>query len=174
MSNPHPRSAGVTAAATLAILYGISALLIWGSLFLALLNAPPDVHGRHIYETEAFAFVMVVFVVPAMIALLIRTGIGIFQLRSWARWAALLWASLALVFCLAVIAFRPFETFFFPHHFVSEVVSLKQMIAISFVFMLLPISVWWLFYLRSEGVKKQFSAAGAEAPAPEPSVLNKA
>jgi hypothetical protein len=174
MSTARPRSAGVTAAATLAILGGVSALLIWGNIFLKLLNFPPDLRGRHFYEAHTAAFLLIALVPTGLIALGIRTGIGLFQLRSWARSAALLLAALALVFCLTVIAFRPFETFFISDHFVSEVESLKQLIVISFIFMLLPMSIWWLFFFRLESVKAQFGATEAENGGQEAAVTNKA
>jgi len=44
-----------------------------------------------------------------------------------------------------MIALRPFETFAIPEHFVAEAESLKQLLAVSAVFMLLPVSIWWLF-----------------------------
>jgi hypothetical protein len=99
------------------------------------------------------------------VALGVSTGIGLLQLRSWARVGALILASAALVLSLAVIAFRPFETFFIPSHFVSSVESLKQLMAISFLLMLLPISVWWLFFFRMKSVKLQFRPANSEGPA---------
>jgi len=156
MANQRPRSAGVTAAATLALLGCVSAFFIWGSLFLALLNAPADDKGRHLYQTQTGAFLLIAIVPPVLFALGIRTGLGLFQLRPWARIAALIWAAIALVFCLTIIASRPFETFFIPHRFVSPLESFKQLIAISFIIMLFPVSVWWLFFFRMQSVKMQF------------------
>jgi hypothetical protein len=172
MSNSHPRSAGVTAAATLAILGSVTSFFLWGNLFLALLNAPPDDQGKHLYQTHTVAFLLISTVPSVLIALGIWTGIGLFQLRRWARVAALTWASIALVFCLLMIAFRPFETFFIPDHFVSELESLKQLIAIAIVLMLLPVSIWWLFFFRTESVKLQFLAADSGAPLQERSVAD--
>lgn len=156
MANAHPRSAAVTAAATLTLLGCSSAFLVWGYFLLALLNTPADEHGRHLYQLQPGPFLLIATVPPAVIALGIRTGIGLFQLRSWARVSALVWASFTLVFCLALIAFRPFETFIFPDHFVSPVESLKQLIAISLLILLMPSSVWWLFLFRMRSVKAQF------------------
>ena len=173
ISNRPARSAGVTAAATFALLGSVTAFFVWGNFFLALLNSPPDDRGRHIYQTHTIAFLLIAVVPSILIALGIQTGIGLFQLRSWARVAALTWASIALVFCLAMIAFRPFETFFIPDHFVSELVSLKQLIAISFVLMLLPVSVWWLFFFRMKSVKIQFLPADSEGAAQEPPAAEK-
>src|ERR1700687_6441585 len=159
MSIAPPRPAGATAAATFAILGGVFALYLWGNLFLALLNAPPDAQGKFLYQTHTLAFLLVSIVPSTLIAVGIGTGIGLFQLRRWARFAALSLASVALVFCLLIIAFRPFERFFISDKFVSPMESLKQLLAIAFILMLLPVSVWWLFLFRSEGVKMQFLAA---------------
>jgi hypothetical protein len=158
------RSAGVTCAAALAILGSASALFVWGSLFLGVLNAPPNSHGKHIYELYPLTL-FILFSVPLfLIASGIRTGIGLFQLKPWARRAALLWASVALCFCLYMVAFRPFETFFIPEHFVSELESFKQLLAISLVVAMFPVSLWWIFFFRLPGVKRQFEQPAEQEP----------
>jgi hypothetical protein len=62
----------------------------------------------------------------------------------------------ALVFCLGMIAFRPFETFFIPEDFVSDTESFKQILALSLIVSALPVSIWWLFLFRLSSVKRQF------------------
>jgi hypothetical protein len=156
MENLRPRSAGVTAAATLAILGCSSSFILWGIFLLNLLNAPPNQHGKRFYELYPVTVLLIALVPSTFMALGIRTGIGLFQLRPWARVAALAWACVSLAFCLGLIAFRPFETFFIPDHFVGPTESLKQLIAISVVILLLPVSVWWLFLFRAKSVKEQF------------------
>jgi hypothetical protein len=159
------RSAGVTCAAALAILGSSSALFLWGNLLLGVLNSPPVYNGKHLYELHPFKL-LVLFAVPLfLIASGIRTGIGLFQLKLWARRAALLWASVALCFCLYMIAFRPFETFFIPERFVSELESFKQLLAISFVIALFPVSLWWIFFFRLPSVKRQFEEIARPEPA---------
>lgn len=162
MSNSRPRSAGVTAAATLALLGCGSAFFFWGYLFLTLLNAPSDDMGRHFYQLHPVLFLLVALVPSSVIALGIRTGIGLFQLRPWARTSALIWASITLTFCLTLIAIRPFETFFIPTHFVSPTESFQQLVAIALVILLLPASVWWLFLFRMKSVKAQFLTPGTD------------
>jgi len=157
MESPHPRSAGVTAAATFAILGCISALALWGYFFLNLLNAPLDEAGKHLYDHYPKTFLLLGLVPPSLIAIGIRVAVGVFQLRAWARRAAMLWAALALVISVWLIAFRPFETFVIPEHFVSPAESMRQLFAISFVFMLLPASIWWLYLFRMKTVKAQFA-----------------
>lgn len=150
------RSAAVTCAAALAILGSTSALLVWGSIFLRVLNEPPYSQGNHLYELHPFTWFLMFSVPLFLIASGIRTGIGLFQLKPWARQAALLWAGVALCFCLYLIAFRPFETFFIPDRFVSEMESFKQLLAISLMVALFPISIWWIFLFRLPSVKRQF------------------
>jgi hypothetical protein len=164
MSTSHPRSAGVTAAATLAILISSSFFLIWLYFFVGFLGARTADQGKHLYEIYPIQSLLLAVLPPLVVALGVSTGIGLLQLRSWARVGALILASAALVLSLAVIAFRPFETFFIPSHFVSSVESLKQLMAISFLLMLLPISVWWLFFFRMKSVKLQFRSANSEGP----------
>jgi hypothetical protein len=173
MSNTHLRSAGVTTAATLVILGSVTAFLFWGNFLLGILNAPPDAQGKYLYQTHAIALLLIAAVPPALIALGIWTGIGLFQLRPWARLAILTWASIALVFCLLLIAFRPFETFFFPDHFVSDLESLKQFLAIAMILLLLPVSVWSLFFFRAKSVKLQFLPANSSSPLQGQSVADK-
>jgi hypothetical protein len=156
MENPCPRSAGVTAAATFAILGCTTALCVWGYIFLNLIDSPADPQGHHLYETHLKGFLLIATVPPLLVAAGIRTAIGLFQLKPWARVGSIVWAVLALVFSLWLIAFRPFETFIIPEHFVSQVESIRQLFAISFVFMLFPVSVWWLFLFRMKSVKAQF------------------
>jgi hypothetical protein len=161
MTNRPHRSAGVTAAATFALLASSSALLAWGYVLLPLLNAPPDAAGRHAYQTYPAEFAVFTFLPPLLIAFTVRTAIGILELRPWARLAALLWAAAALALCLSIIAFRPFQTFFIPGRFVSQAESFKQLGTIAFVIMLLPASLWWLFFFRLSSVKRQFQQVSA-------------
>ena len=86
-------------------------------------------------------------------------GVGLFQLKPWARKAALLWAAIALTFSLSVIAFRPYQTFVIPERFVSEAESLKQLLAVALLIFTFPISVWWIFYFTRPSVKLQFQSA---------------
>ena len=132
------------------------AFFLWGWLLLPLMNLPPDANGQHAYQVHPITFALIALVPPFLAALGIRMGIGLFQLRAWARKAALWWASLALAFCLSMIALRPFETFAIPEHLVTEVESMKQLLAVSAVFMLLPVSIWWLFFFRLKSVVGQF------------------
>lgn len=127
-----------------------------------LLNAPPNQDGKRFYELHPVAVLVIALVPSVFMALGIRTGIGLFQLRPWARVAALVWATILLIFCLALIALRPFETFFIPDHYVGPTESLKQLIAISLVILLLPVSVWWMFLFRATSVKEQFEAGVEE------------
>jgi hypothetical protein len=157
-----PRSAGVTAAATLALLGCGAAFFFWAYFLLTLLNLPADTNGKHLYQVFPIAFLVIALVPPAVIAVGIRTGIGLFHLRPWARVSAMVWAAITLALCLGLIAFRPFETFFISDRFVGQLESLKQLVAIAFVILLFPVSVWWLFLFRTKGVKLQFQAANME------------
>lgn len=163
-----PRSAGVTAAATLGILGSVSALFAWGWVLLALLELPRDTHGRHAFELHPFSFLAIALGPPLLIAMGLRISIGLFQLRSWARRGALLWATLALAFSSAVIAFRPYETFVISDNFVSAAVSLRQLLAVSFVIFTFPFGAWWLVYFTRKHVIAQFEPAVAQdSPQPQ-------
>jgi hypothetical protein len=150
------RSAGVTASATLAMLGSASALLVWGWVFRGLATLPQDQHGRYAYQTHPLSFLSLALVPPLLVAIGLRMGVGLFQLKPWARKTALLWAAIALTFSLSVIAFRPYQTFVIPEKFVTEAESLKQLLAIAMVIFTLPVSVWWIFYFTRSSVKLQF------------------
>ena len=162
MSNPPRRSAGVTAAATFAILGCGTAFLCWGYLLISILNAATDDKGKHFYEAYPAIFLAFALVPSSVIAVGIRTGIGLFQLRPWARVSAMVWAVITMAFCLSMIALRPFETFFIADHFVGELESFKQLISMALIILLLPCSVWWLFLFRVKSVKEQFDAPVSE------------
>jgi hypothetical protein len=161
------RSAGVTASATLSLLGSVSALLVWGWFFLGLLTLVGDSQGRHSYQAHPIAFFSVALVPPLLIAMGLRLGVGLFQLKPWARKAALLWAVIALTFSLSVITFRPYQTFVIPDRFVGDAESLKQLLAIALLIFTFPISVWWLFYFTRASVKLQFQDANPANPPQE-------
>ena len=161
------RSAGVTAAATLSVSGSVLAFFVWGWLFLPLIDLPPDPNGKYPYQVHPLPFALIALVPPFLVALGLRTGIGLFRLRPWARKAALLWASIALAFCLSMIALRPFETFVIPERAVSDLESLKQLLAASTVLTLLPISIWWLFFFRLKSVLRQFESEERPASSQE-------
>jgi hypothetical protein len=165
MASARTRSAGVTAAATYALLCCATVFVLWGVVFRRVLNIHDD-HGRAYYELFPGTFAMAALLPPAIVAVGVRTAIGLLQLRPWARLLSMAWAAICLMLCLALIALRPFETFVIPHHFVTELTLARQMVAVSFVFMLLPVSVWWLFYFRTQNVKLQFEEPGAGEDAP--------
>ena len=167
MASPRFRSAGVTAAATLLSLYCASALLLWAYFFLPVLNAPPDQSGKYVYESHPISFLLLALLPPALIAVGFRIAVGLFQLRPWARVAALIGATAGLALSLAIIALWPFETFVIPHRFVSQLQLLRQRIAISFVVVSLPISAWWLLLFRAKNVKAQFLPGDSERPGKE-------
>jgi len=162
------RSAGVTAAATLGILGSVSALFAWGWVFVSMVGLPRDNQGRHVYEVHPISFFAIALIPPILIAMGIRTSIGLFQLKSWARRGALLWATLALIFSSAVIAFRPYETFVISDNFVSPQASLRQLLAVSFVIFTFPFGAWWLLYFTRKRVIAQF-----ELPATGDSTLTR-
>ncbi len=154
--SPETRSAGVTAAAALSLMGSVIALLAWGWFFRGMLAIPPDRFGKPFYAPHPFWFSIVALVPPFLIALSFFTGIGLFQLKPWARRSALIWATAAMSFSSLIIAFRPYETFTIDERFVSDVAALEQLIVIALIIFLLPISAWWLFYFTREHVVRQF------------------
>ncbi len=153
------RSAGVTAAATLGILGSVSAFLVWGWFFISTVNLPANDHGQHSYQTHPIAFFTFALIPPLLVAMCIRTCVGLFQLKPWARRSALLWAAFALIFSSSVIALRPYETFAIPTEFVSSLESLKQLLAVSFVVFTFPAGAWCVLYFTRKRVIAQFDAA---------------
>jgi hypothetical protein len=161
MSNPTPisRSAGVTAAATFAILVSLAAIYIWWPICSNMVSIPPDSHGQHVYQKHPLLFITFTGLLPLFIALAFSTGIGLFFLKSWSRKSALLCATFALIFPFSMIAFRPYETFYISENYVGESESFQQILAISFVFFLLPLAIWWLLYFTRKNVIAQFTSS---------------
>lgn len=155
------RSAGVTAAATLGVLGSATALLFWGWFFRSMLSLPLDNHGKQPYQTHPISFFAIAIIPPLLIALGLRTSIGLFQLRSWARRGALLWGVLALLFSASIIAFHPYETFVIREEFVPAEVSFKQLVAVSFVIFTFPSAAWCLLYFTRKRVIAQFAEEGS-------------
>lgn len=152
-------SAGVTAAATLGILGSVSALFTWGWFLRSMISLPADSTGKPAYESHPIAFFGIALVPPLLIGMGLRIGVGLFQLRPWARRGALVWASLALVFSSAVIALRPYETFVIPTDFVSSEISFRQLLAVAFVIFTFPFGAWWLILFTRRHVIAQFETS---------------
>jgi hypothetical protein len=163
MAQPRPRSAGVTAAATYALLCSAVAFFYWAFVVLKLLNAPHDDQGRSFFELYPAVFLFIALIPPAVIGAAVRIAVGLFQTRPWARVASVIAAAICVALCLGFIAFRPFQTFVIPQHFVSQAVLNRQMVSLTMLIMLLPVSIWWLFYVRTRNVKEQFQRDGSEA-----------
>ncbi len=155
-SQPFFRSAGITAAATLIILESVTVLLVWLFFVVSLVNLPPDDSGRHIYQYLPVTFLLLASVPPLISAIGIRIGVGLFNLKAWARVGALIWGAIALALCLGIIATRPFETFVFPEHVVTDIEYARQLLVISVLILFLPMGAWLLFFFRRGSVKAQF------------------
>ena len=80
MAPARNRSAGVTAAATLAVLGSAIAFFLWGWLFLPLVNSPPNSNWQHAYQVHPLPFALVALISPFLVALGMGTGIGLLQL----------------------------------------------------------------------------------------------
>jgi hypothetical protein len=162
MTASTPRSAGVTAAATFAILGSLAAIYVWWPIFINMISIPPDIHGQHVYQKHPLLFVTFTTLLPVFIAIAFPTGIGLFFLNSWARKSALFCATLGLIFSISMIAFRPYETFYISENYVPENESFQQFLAISFLFFLLPVGIWWLLYFTRKNVIAQFHPSSSK------------
>ena len=168
MNPSTPRSAGVTAAATFAILGSLAAIYVWWPIFTNMISIPPDVRGLHVYQKHPLLFVTFTALLPVFIALAFSTGLGLFFLKPWARKSALLCATLALIFSISMIAFRPYETFYISENYVPEEQSFQQLLAMAFLFFLLPVGIWWLLYFTRKNVIAQFTSAPSKTSPPSP------
>lgn len=158
-TQPEVRSAGVTAAATVAVLGSFSTLIIWGWFFREALNTRIEESGKNFYQAFPLITLVLATVPPILVAAGLRISVGVFQLKEWARKAMIIWAVAGLASALAFVAFRPYETFVFPEEFVGEMTSAKQLFSISYVLFILPMSVWWLILFTRRGTRLQFQSA---------------
>ena len=129
-------------------------------------KARPDVPPIPPFALTAATIMFVVMFFVAAFGIL--TGIGLFQLKNWARISALVWAgitvffgSLALIFILII----PFPTV--PSAPAVNMTAVKGMLAIFYGLPIL-IGVWWLILFNQKNTKGLFTRTSVLSTSPVP------
>lgn len=149
---------GVTASAIVAIL-GSTIIMVFGSLMIiALFIETPQ--GKQPISVPLGIAVAAMYIIVAGVG--IRTAIGLFRLRPWARTSMLVFAAFLGVVGsvgLAMTIVGPMPAGSGP--------GFRRGLALLFG-VLLAISVWWLIQFNSRSTKAAFAASAADTDSSRP------
>jgi hypothetical protein len=158
--NSSKPSASVIIAAILAILGSLFAMLCLGLGLMGLYlgpaaNGSPEVPAIPQPVVAAATAGIVFLFVLSVVGII--TGIGLFQLKNWARMSALIWAGIAVLFCtLTVVAILIFP---FPTLPTAQSTNMTSVKALLVVFYGIPIvvGVWWLILFNQKNTRALFT-----------------
>lgn len=157
---PHVnRSAGVTASAVLLFIGSALNILCCGLMVLGLAVLPNE--RRPAPAASMLVFVAIFYLATA--AWGIASGVGLLNLKEWARISTLIIGALLAFFCLVSLLFAliiplpqdpsvPPATYAAVRGFIALVLAVP-----------VGIGAWWLFYLNRKAVKQEFQGARIES-----------
>jgi hypothetical protein len=169
--NAQKPSASVIVAGILAILGSLFMMLCLGLGLMGLYLTPAAKGGPEVPPIPPFALTAatIMLVVMFLVAIFgIFTGIGLFQLKKWARISALVWAGITVLFSSIALAFLmilPFPTV--PNAQGANLAAVKGMLAIFYGLPIL-IGVWWLILFNQKKTKTLFEGAPTLSPSAAP------
>lgn len=164
------RSAGVTISAV-AVLFGCGVALVSTAL-MALGLAEMAATGAAAQLPKSFGAILV-FIMLAMAAWGIATGINLLHLREWSRISMLVFSGLLLVIALPgiiMMLFVPFPT----QANVPDPALMQRVMAATRVGMVIlyaiwaALGAWWLYFFTSRAVKDQFRGPSASTQSSSP------
>jgi hypothetical protein len=164
------RSVGVTVIAVLALL-GSGLTLLMGILMAVVMAVAPVPTQPEFPASPAFFRVMLLaaslmYVLPAIWGIL--TGIGLFQLKNWARISIIVFSVLLTLmggFSALMVLLIPF--FPLPNGTADPSVMAAMRVFLGvFCLAQLGIGIWWLVFFNRANVKQQFVAASVIPVAP--------
>lgn len=161
MSTSKP-SVAVTIAGIVAILGSLFMMLCLGLGLMGLYLTPaakarPDVPPIPPFALTAATILFVVMFFVAAFGIL--TGIGLFQLKNWARISALVWAGITVFFssiAMVAILVIPFGSLTNAQGTGVNVAGVKAVLAI-FYGVPIVIGVWWLILFNQKNIKALFT-----------------
>jgi hypothetical protein len=159
------RSAGVTISAV-AVLLGCGVALI-STAFMALGLAEMAATGAAAQLPKSFGAILI-FIMLAMAAWGIATGINLLHLREWSRISMLAFSGLLLVIALPGIIMMLFVPFPAQPN-VADPALMQRVMAATRVGMVILYAIlavlgaWWLYFFTSRAVKEQFRGAAGPA-----------
>lgn len=153
------RSAGVTASSVL-VFIGSALTLIWAAF--AVLGI--FVLANQESQPRFLVYFMVVFVAVMFGASGwgITTGVGLINLREWARISMLIFGGLLLFFTLPGLLIVPFIPMQPQNNVPEHVFTVIRIVMGIFYAGLSALAGWWLYFFNKKDIKAQFkSGAGA-------------
>jgi hypothetical protein len=170
--NPSVRSGSVVAAGVVGILAALFAILTAVAGIVGLSTISPAGGAAAIPPFAKSIGVAMLIVFGALAIFGIFTGVGVLNLKNWARISILIWGGVMAVFCglaLVFVAFGPLQE---PPG-LSPISLPYVRILISVVYGIpFLIGVWWLWLFNQQHVKEQFLAApageGPQLAVPQP------
>jgi hypothetical protein len=158
------RSVGVTVTAVVSIL-GSAALLLFALLMLPAALVQRAQPGMPAYLGIIRLIEGLLF--SGLAAWGITTAVGLFRLRGWARWSAIVFSGLLAMFCdssALMIAIIQFPT---SQGISPGLMAGIKVVAACFYAVLALLGAFWLYYFHTAGVRAQFGA-GTEGPRGRP------
>lgn len=131
-------TASIIAAAVFQIVVSILALILFKRGLMATYFS-----GEYMHAPEAVPILAGLFSVALVDVIL---GIGLLRLRSWARRASLVVASLAL--CASAVAAMLYQR--------KVGFDFTPLVLDCLVAMLIPVNIWWWILFTRKGVRAQF------------------
>ena len=162
------RSFGISLAAVLCALGALIGILFTGLMVVSLLLNPRAIPapGVSIATPMIVATIGIAFTFWA-----IATAVGLWKLRTWARWSVLVYAGFLLFtnlssgFVMAVVPLPPVPNAPVPNAPNGMMQTIRYGL-VGFYGLLAVLSGAWLVYFTRDSVKSQFAGAN---PVPEPS-----
>jgi hypothetical protein len=153
------RSAGVTASAVIVFIGSAFALICGGFEILAFSIVP--ITQVQLQVGKSFMVFVAVLTIGAG-ALGLCSGIGILNLRRWARMSILVFSALLLVGCLpaallmAVMPFPAPPTSAGDPEMMARVLAGTRIFIVMFYGLLAVLGGWWLYFFSKRSTKDQF------------------
>lgn len=156
------RSVGVTVIAIVvligsALMLGMGALTLVGALAGTAAPAPRDFPGSTVFFKAILLMVPLIYILPAVWGIV--TGIGLLQLKNWARISIIVFSILLLFFGL--FTGLGSSVFFLtnpPPTLDRQVVAFVRVFMLAFAAVQIGLGVWWLVFFNRAKVKQQFLA----------------
>jgi len=154
-----PRSVGITVSAIVVILGGTLTLL--GGLIVLLGSILVPTPGAAHNGPLAFILIIEAVMIFGFGAWGLAAGIGLLNLRQWARISVLVYAGILGLFSLPTVAlmlFIPFPGTNDPN-LPSNFISILRVGMALFYAMLAALAIFWLYFFNKQSVKAQFSSS---------------
>jgi hypothetical protein len=154
------RSAGVTASAVIVLLGSALVLLLAGFGVLGIAVAP--VRETQFHYMKYFMWFFIASLV-AMAGWGIASGVGLVQLRNWARISILVFGGLLLFVGLPNLLIIPFIPLQQPTDLPDTFALGVRIFLVAFFGMMAGVGMWWVVFFNRKAVRAQFQGVFSES-----------